>query len=170
MQSWRPTEIKIFAADVKNVVGVIWRFLPDIIACVFALLLSNYGDLGTDDVARFNLWVTLPLVFLGKIYYHKVQVFFAKKKFLLYNNLGYVFVSMLQRKNSSMCLTRYILETSFFGACGYSSLNLFLFQHIFLEFYCPWFDTGTIWMKSAKNKWWIAGILFNFLVVFFIFV
>ena len=51
---------------------------------------------------------------------------------------------------------------------GYSSLNLFLFQHIFIEFYAP-MSTGTIWYKSAKNKWFhklpLAQRLFWMLVL-----
>jgi hypothetical protein len=154
---YTPVDIRIFAGDVKSLFSVIWRFLPDVVAFIFYFLLTSYGDLATDDVARYSMWVTLPIVFLGSSK-SLSYVYFPPHALLSNINLNtisaFLFVSMLQKKNFKMCLSRYILETSFLGGWGYASLNLFLFQHIFIEFYFPTISTGTVWYKSGKSKWY----------------
>ena len=66
---------------------------------------------------------------------------------------SFLFVSLVQQGDNRKNLTRKLLESKLLGMIGYSSLNLFLFQHIWIEFYAPYLGIGTVWMKSAKNKW-----------------
>lgn len=76
------------------------------------------------------MWLTIPFIFTA-----------------------FLFVSILRKGSARLNLSRWLLESYPLGVIGYSSLNLFLFQHIFIEFYAP-MSTGTIWYKSAKNKWY----------------
>lgn len=124
------SDIRVLANDVGAIISLMWRFLPDAIVVVGILFCSSMGVLGSDEVAKFSMWITLPMLFLA-----------------------FLFVSMMQTGVCRNNLSRYLLESEVLGMIGYSSLNLFLFQHIFIEFYSPWMGTGTIWYKKAKNGW-----------------
>ena len=121
---------RVLTNDIKNMASLLWRFVPDMIFALGVFFCSSYGILGTDEVAKWSMWVTLPMIFIS-----------------------YLFVSLVQQGKNRKNLTRMLLESKPLGMIGYSSLNLFLFQHIWIEFYAPYLGTGTVWMKSAKNKW-----------------
>lgn len=121
---------RVLANDIKNIAMLLWRFVPDMIFALGVFFCSSYGILGTDEVAKWSMWITLPMIFIS-----------------------YLFVSLVQQGDNRKNLSRMLLESKPLGMIGYSSLNLFLFQHIWIEFYAPFLGTGTVWMKSAKNKW-----------------
>ena len=121
---------RVLANDIKNIALLLWRFVPDMIFALGVFFCSSYGILGTDEVAKYSMYVTLPMIFNS-----------------------FLFVSLVQQGDNRKNLTRKLLESKLLGMIGYSSLNLFLFQHIWIEFYAPYLGTGTVWMKSAKNKW-----------------
>eukprot|EP01039_Chlorochromonas_danica_P000739 gene739-803_t len=100
-----------------QVLGLVWRFLPDAIAVVSGILMScKYGlcryDEASKEFTKYNADIILPCLFSL-----------------------FVLVSVHQRGSSRYNFSRLFLESDVMNFLGYTSYTVYVLQDVFLKFY-----------------------------------
>ncbi len=96
-----------------SLIGLIWRFSPDIIIVLCLISLSCLGDLCHNKTLISSIeMVVIPIAFLL-----------------------YLVIVLSQRGKSRYNLSRLILETEIMNQIGYASYPIYLIQNAFLQYY-----------------------------------
>lgn len=101
----------------SQLLGLIWRFLPDAIAVISGILMScRYGlcryDAASKEFTVYNTNILLPCLFSL-----------------------FVLISVHQRGSSRYNFSRLFLESDVMNFLGYTSYTVYVLQDIFLKFY-----------------------------------
>jgi hypothetical protein len=140
-----------------------WRFFPDMVAVSFVILQTNLGNLNTNDLKLVDKNIGDFLCWVG----------------MQTTALGFVVVSVLQRGDDRINLSRLLLESWPMNFIGYISYPLYLFQRVALSSYLdlflgyhitfeiqPWYTKGGAMIVLMIICWLIQVITVQLYDVF----
>lgn len=92
--------------------SILWRFLPDVLFIINGIILSGFGRLRNNAVASIFRWIVMQMT-----------------------SSTFIVVSLLQRGESRINFSRFLLETPFMNVVGKSSFFVYLLQTAAFNFY-----------------------------------